>query len=209
MFTWSAMRSPLCSSATPPASVTAAEIAKTIAVRVVDGAAALFFAFECFIGSFWPSGATPCSCHGRPRCARRRRNSPASQIATINSDAGSTRPCVNERRRAVRERADRAEPDGVEHDEDDGLDRDAAEDVPDRDAEVVRERGARRDRDLGQVRRQRQDHEPADRLAEAEPVVEHVGRVREVNARDPDGGCGGEEHEHEKRERHAAVAFAA
>jgi hypothetical protein len=166
------MRSPLCSSATPPASVTAAEIANTIAVRFVDGAAALFFAFECFIGD---------------------------ETALEHE---------HERRGPVCQRADHTQPDGIEDDEDDGLDRDAAEDVPDRDADVVRERCAHGDRDLGQVRCQREDHEPADRFAEAEPVVEHVGCVRQVDACDPDGAGRADEYEHEKRERHAAVAFA-
>src|SRR4051794_25948812 len=39
MLTWPAMRSPLCSSATPPASVTADEAANQTAVRFVGGAA--------------------------------------------------------------------------------------------------------------------------------------------------------------------------
>ena len=47
-----------------------------------------------------------------------------------------------------------------------------------------------------------------DRLAEARGGVEHVGRVGEVDACDPDGARRDDEYEHEKRERHAAVAFA-
>jgi hypothetical protein len=93
--------------------------------------------------------------------------------------------------------------------EDDRLDGDTAEDVPDRDAEVVRERRARRDRDLRQVRCNREEDEPSDRLSDAEPVVEHVGRVRKLDACNPDGaGCTGED-EHQKGQRHAAVAFVA
>ena len=75
--------------------------------------------------------------------------------------------------------------------------------------QVVRERRARGDRDLRQVRRDREEDETADGLADAEPVVEHVRRRREMNARDPHGrrACG--EDEQQKPERHAAVAFVA
>jgi hypothetical protein len=65
-------------------------------------------------------------------------------IATARTATRGAFEYEHERRGAVSQHADRAEPDAVEHDEHDGLQRDAAQDVPDRDAEVVRQCSARR-----------------------------------------------------------------
>ena len=108
----------------------------------------------------------------------------------------------HERRRPRSQRRLPADRD-VEDDEHDGLDRDPAEDVPDRDPEAVRERRRDDDRDLRQVRRDREQDRAAERLAQAEPRVEHVRRARKVDARDPDGARGDGEDQDERGEAQA------
>jgi hypothetical protein len=64
-------------------------------------------------------------------------------------------------------------------------------------------RGRDRDRDLGQRSRDRQENDPAERLAEVEAAVDDVGRLRERDPGDPgrDGGDGEDADELDRRER--------
>lgn len=91
----------------------------------------------------------------------------------------------------------------VEHDENDGLNRDPAQDVSHRDPDRVRERGRRGDRDLGQVRRDREQDDAADRFSQPQPLVQHVGRVGQVAACRPDRPGRDEEDQHQRREAEA------
>src|SRR5262249_54137424 len=79
-----------------------------------------------------------------------------------------------------------------------GLDGDAAEDVPDRDAQVMRDRGADDDRDLWQVRHDGQEDQAAERLPKSQPRLEHIRRVGELGAREPDRRSGGQEDDEQR-----------
>lgn len=94
-----------------------------------------------------------------------------------------------------------ASTEGVEHDEDDGLQSDPAEDVADRARHVARRGGADGDGDLGQVRRHREDDQPAERATEVEVVVDDVGALRQPDAGEPDDDPSGDEDGDEKPER--------
>jgi hypothetical protein len=108
-----------------------------------------------------------------------------------------------ERRRPVGERRHPLPPpaEDVEDDEHHGLDRDAAEDVADRDRHVARQGRADRDRDLGQVRRDGEHDQPAEGAADVQPVVEHVGGLRQLDAGDPGDGGRGDEDDDQEPER--------
>jgi hypothetical protein len=82
-----------------------------------------------------------------------------------------------------------------------GLDRDAAEYVADGDPDVVADRGGHGDRDLRQVRRDRQQDHPAQGRAEVQAVIQHVGGVGQLDARDPDHAGTSGEDQHQVRQR--------
>jgi hypothetical protein len=65
----------------------------------------------------------------------------------------------------------------------------------------VTERRAHGDGNLGQVGGDGEDDEAAEGLAQAEARRQDVGRSGELDARDPDGGGGGDEEGEQDRQR--------
>ncbi len=86
-----------------------------------------------------------------------------------------------------------ADPERVEGDEDDGLDSDAAKQVADGDLDIPRDRGADGDGDLGQVGGDGEQDDPAECGAEVEAFGQHVGVLRQRDARHPDHRRRGQE----------------
>ena len=105
-------------------------------------------------------------------------------------------------RRLVGQRAAGTHAERVQGDQDDGLDGDAAKNVADGDVEVVGRGCADGDRDLGQVGRDREQDQPAERRPEVQPVGQHVGAVAEPGAGDPDHHHADDEDDEVGRERH-------
>jgi len=106
-------------------------------------------------------------------------------------------------RRLVGQRAAGPHPERVEGDQDHGLDGDATENVADGDVEPVGRGRADGDRDLGQVGRDREQDQAAERRSEVQPVGQHVGARAQPDAGDPDDHRADDEDGEVGRERHS------
>jgi hypothetical protein len=102
---------------------------------------------------------------------------------------------------AVGEALARAEPPDVEHHQHHRLDGDPAQDVADGQAEVAAHGGAGDDGDLRQVGGDRQEQQPAQRLAQAKAGGQDVGGVRQPHAGHPHHRRGAGEQDQERRQR--------
>jgi hypothetical protein len=81
------------------------------------------------------------------------------------------------------------------------LQRDPTKDVADRHVDIPADRRADGIRDLGQVGGEGEHNQPANGAAEVQLVVEHIRRLRQLDAGDPDYGCGPDEDGDEQSQR--------
>lgn len=218
--------SPVRSTATPATSVARAAAAKTSPARPEPTpwsvAAFSFLPREWPRGSGRLSGASPPSRHDRPCPARLSRTSPTSHSTAIAAEAGARRPAcrpgeswvpmtttartttrapsrTSRRLAASRAGGARGRTPAASRTANDRLDGDAAEDVADGDAELSGQGRADGDGELRQVGGDRERDEPAERAAEMETFGEHVGGVRQLDARVPDDGRTEQEQQQQHR----------
>ena len=196
----------------------AAPIPNTVLARARDICVA---DFEWPIGFSWPSGAVPVvSCQGSPRRARF-----TSQTPDNPEDGDQERRRLDSREQRIAGELRTHDRDREHEDHEQSLEAQDERGRPRRERaslpiemsrttsttvwiaipprmfpiaipRLCEQRGRDDDGDLREVRRDCQQDRAAERLAQAEPRVEHVRRAREVDARDPDrAGSHGEDQD--------------